>query len=171
MDRRYAEHEHRDAATGSRRKHEQEQERRHGEKDVHRAHQQRVDERAGVAGHEADRCSDDVRDRRGEHGETDDAAASPEDAGEDVAAEAVGPEQELGVRSLEREADDGRRVVRSEERADGDQRDQQEAAREPGLAIAGAREAKADCERAHCAVLSFGTSSTTSRSASTFNAM
>jgi hypothetical protein len=38
-------------------------------------------------------------------------------------------------------------------------------------AVAGAREAEPDGERAHCAVRSFGTSSTTSRSAITFKAM
>ena len=171
MHRGDAEHEHDDAVTRARRQHEQEEQRRHGEQDVHRAHQQRVDDRLRVAGEQSDRCADDVGERRRERRERDDAPAAPENAGEDVAPEPVRPERKAAAGPLQRQPDDRGRVVRREQGAEDDESEQQYRGREPHLAGAGAREAQPRGERRHFAVLSFGTSNTTSRSATTFSEM
>ena len=123
MHGRDSEHQHDDAVAGSRREDEEQQERRHGEQHVHRAHQQRVEGRARVAGDEADRGAHDVREGRREQREREDAAAAPQHAREHVAAEPVRPEQEAAARPLQRDADDPRGIVRREERADDDERE------------------------------------------------
>ncbi len=77
------------ARPGAGDQHEQEQEGGEREQHVDAAHQQRVDQRAAVAGDEADRGAQEVREQRGRARELEHAAPAPEHAREDVAAEEV----------------------------------------------------------------------------------
>ncbi len=126
-------------------------------------------QRAAEAGDEADGDAARVGEQGREAREPEHAAPAPEHAREDVAAEEVRAERRLfrgaGERRADRLVGRVRREQRAEEGEDDDGEEKRQADRRPWRVR---REAET---AGHACVLSFGTSSTTSRSATMFRRM
>ena len=160
---RDAEDEHGLARAGAGDENEEEEQGREGEHDVGRPHENRVDERAAVAGDEADHDPAGVREQRGEPGQGKDASPTPEDAREDVATQEVGAERRSFGRPGERHADRLVGRVRGEERAEERHPDHCREQHAPDQSRRCPNEPEPG--DVHACVLSFGTRRTTRRSA------
>ncbi len=120
-----------------------------------------------MTGDEPDQRAGEVREERRRSREGENAPSAPENAAQDVATEEVGAERKAFGRPRERNADRLVGCVRRDERAEQCDRDDEHQQREPDRACARSSEP----EPAHSAVRSFGTRSTTSRSATILIAM
>ena len=136
------------------------------DEDVDAAHQDRVRERAAVPGDETDETAGGIGDQRGQTGEGEHAAPAPEHAREHVSADDVRAERRLRARAGKRNPDRLGRRVRGKERPEQGDAEHEDEQGEPDCPGGDPQEPHAVEHRGrHRVVLSFGTSSTTSRSA------
>ena len=156
------------ARSCSRDEDEQEDERWKRQQHVDEPHEHGVRESAVVAGDQADDSADEVREQRGQAGVEEHGTAAPEDTAEDVSPEEVGAQGRALGRSRERDPDGLVRSMRREEGPDEREDDHAHEQREPDRTRGCPHEPEAV---SHSAVLSFGTRSTTSTSATMLMAM